>query len=65
MPRALPGVVVVALSDLFALPWQQIGYVLGSLLIVLQGGYTIWQWRKAAREEKWRRRFTRNDWRDP
>lgn len=52
LPKAFPGVALVAVSSWLSLPWQQIGYFLGCVLIVVQGAYTIAKWRQEAREKQ-------------
>ena len=52
LPKALPGVAVVAVSSWLSLPWQQIGYFLGCVLIVVQGAYTIAKWTQERRDAR-------------
>lgn len=49
MPKAIPGVVVVATSGFWSLPWQPVSYFLGCVLILTQLGYTVAKWRREAR----------------
>lgn len=52
MPKAAPGIAVVAASGFWALPWQQMGYIAGLMLLVLQGAYSVWKWRHEAQEQQ-------------
>lgn len=58
VPKAAPSVGVVVVSGFLGLPWQQLGYVLGCGLILLQAAYSIWKWRSETRERSQKPRPT-------
>jgi len=58
VPKAVPSVGVVIVSGFLGLPWQQLGYMLGVALILLQGAYSIWKWRNERLDRAQKRRPT-------
>lgn len=47
--KGAPSIGVVIMSSFIGMPWRQLGYMLGCVLILLQIAYGVWKWRREAR----------------